>query len=121
MPEKFKFDDRHSVPTEIKHFIFAALAKLNDNKFDQIKEQGIASGEYEVSLTMNGIELPVATTLREIYRRFNDEVNERAAKLVQEKFGELDLFEEGLQQIRKEMNSKIRYVFGLSKNEDDEY
>ena len=118
MPEQIPI--RH--PSAAEHFAIAArvMAKQAGKEFSVPNGRGY----IEVSLVVDGVEVPFAETIEEIYRRLHDQVNEKAAQLAYEKLSGNEIYKlaETMRGVMTEVDGKLRDavkdIFGVDVDSD---
>lgn len=93
------------------HFLICA--------FTASSQQGVqvpTSEEYDLSIKINGVELPVEEVVKYVYSRLHVEDEALAAQLIKEKFrGAKDLLEELVESVSKKMDDSHLKVCDLLK------
>ena len=92
------------------HCFLTAITKAN------ILNSRVGPFEYDVKLTLNGVELPLLKTFVEFEKQVDRMVNERAMNIVSEK---LDIIEFNISDLFKEIEDKIRTKLELPKEDDE--
>jgi hypothetical protein len=84
----------------VTHFLICA--------FTASSQQGVkvpTSEEYDLSIKINGVELPVEEVVRYVYSRLDSDLETRAAQLLKDKFrGAKDLLEELVESVSEKMD-----------------
>lgn len=105
MPEKY-------LPTDGFVTTFLANAMTNAGKFDEIYNKKSFGEPLEICLTIDGVEIPFVETIKFFLNFYNEELNARAADLLEEKLEFrplLNLIEE----FQWKLDEKLKEVFNL--------
>jgi hypothetical protein len=101
----------NQLENETTHFLLCA--------FTASSQQGIevpTGEEYNLSIKINGVELPVEEVIRYVYSRLNTDLDARAAQLLKKKFrGVKDLLEELVESVTEKMEDSHLKVCDLLK------
>ena len=87
--ERMTFDEmRKDYP--FLEFMFIKAATLKKGAIDELIEAKNEDGTYEISLMVNGVELPLIEAFRDLEKQRDRMIREVAAELIKEKFANLD-------------------------------
>ncbi len=117
MPEKISLRNW----TNDMHFAIAAivLAKAAGDKIERRDDNCL-----EVSLLINGVEVPFSATICEWFDRINETVDERAAKIAYAKmsvdalFAEVEKIHETIRKADWQIREAVEKAFGVTLPED---
>ena len=118
MPEQIRFT---GINSEAEHFMVEALGQARRRKIEVPFTQG---EPIEMTLTMNGVEIPFADTIKVIYYMMEARLDIRAAKMAYEKFSGNEIFEmveklrDTLRQADWQAREAVEKAFGVSLPED---
>jgi hypothetical protein len=88
-PEHIPFDGPGRDSAAV-HMTCAAMGTIAPRYGKTMKDfPHLEKGGVEVVFLINGVQVPFAETIEEVYKRFDDDIAKRAAKLLEEKVGDL--------------------------------
>ena len=90
-------------------FVIAAITKFKKETGDKI-----TTNPVEVTLLVNGIEVPFAETMNDIYQRMEKQIDERARVLAEKMVLEAGL--EGVSDALREVERKVKDALGMVKS-----
>jgi hypothetical protein len=100
---------RGNLEDPVKFFLIAAIAAVDSSG------KGIPQAEkYEVVFTINGHELKLEDAVGAFFRQHEQQVKERAVKLLRERFGKL---EDTIVGFRQEIIRKASLEFGVNRED----
>lgn len=75
--------------------------------------------EYEVSFKVNGVELPFSETIKEIYSRIHQDLDQRAGELLIEKAQkEISAIDELTSELTLRLKKRAKELFNVELDED---
>ena len=102
------------------HLLIAAMTHLNKQDDDDLIKTWRA-GKCEVSLKVNGIEMPVLEVCKEWDKQIDRMVGEEAMKLFEGKLHEcMNELTELQDKVRRQMKEKLEQLLGIHLPEDEE-
>lgn len=101
-----------------EHFAIAALVNARDDRV-WFRDGRKPDGTLEVTLIVEGHEVPFRKTINEIYERIHAEVNQIAAKMAYESatLKGLDKIQDAISQFDWQIRTKIEEIFGVTLEE----
>jgi len=113
MPEYISLREVRDKPAG--RFALAALVAAKA-KHPEIIEKHVPGAHFEVSLIVNGVEVPFQDTIEDIYRRFETNIQQRAAEIAYEtaSLKGLDELQSTIKQADGAIRQKIYEVFGIN-------
>jgi hypothetical protein len=124
MSEKIKIFDLNLQGEDgfLSWFVVHGIAGLapSSESYNKIAATAIANkGEHTVSLTVDGVELPVVQTFRDLNKQDERRIAEKAAELLEAKLGDkLMPIEDLLEALRKEILRTAKKDLGIQLDEE---
>ncbi len=117
MPEQMLTEKINKPPY---HFVIASITRHNKGKEIIEKSRG---KPFEITLLVNGQEIPFSETIEDIYSRIHEDLNKKAAQLAHEKLtgcGLNKLFDL-VDTVEHKLKEELTKIFGVDYSTFDRY